>query len=447
MVTYSFYTSRSKNAASLVYRTNTGYSFEKLNLKEFETKEKADLDFYSLLYDNEDFRIGEYFGLKDKKNGKQLKVPKAVTIETGIEYVSEDIHKFPALWTLKDAIFTKDKGSVFSCFACGGGSTMGYKLSGFNVIGCNEIDKEMNACYVKNHNPKHNFLMPIQEFILLEKFPEELYNLDILDGSPPCSSFSMAGDRAEAWGEEKVFREGQQSQVLDTLFFDFITLCDRLKPKVCVAENVKGLLMGEARKYVREIYERFDEAGYRVQHWLLDASKMGVPQKRERVFFVAIRKDLATPFLQQFDLYDLRPKLNLDFNYPEIKFGEVRSRYGVDKSDTERGKLMAYRAVGDKTCADINKRLTPGKLSGFNSMIRYDDEVCGTITAGEKDWRFVDGMACSDHDYCACGTYPLDYDFLATSEDKVKYMVGMSVPPVMVAQIATRIYEQWLSKI
>ena len=48
-------------------------------------------------------------------------------------------------WTLKDANFSKDKGKVFSCFAFGGGSTMGYKLAGFDVIGCCEIDKRMMA--------------------------------------------------------------------------------------------------------------------------------------------------------------------------------------------------------------------------------------------------------------------------------------------------------------
>ncbi|MDC2109151.1 DNA cytosine methyltransferase [Bacteroides thetaiotaomicron] len=51
-----------------------------------------------------------------------------------------EIHKFPYNWKLAEANFTKDKGKVFSCFACGGGSTMGYKLAGFDVIGCNEID-------------------------------------------------------------------------------------------------------------------------------------------------------------------------------------------------------------------------------------------------------------------------------------------------------------------
>lgn len=202
-------------------------------------------------------------------------------------------HKFPYKWTLKDATFTKDKGTVFSCFSCGGGSTMGYKLAGFDVIGCNEIDPKMMDAYIANHNPKYPFLSDIREFKALSDLPDELYHLDILDGSPPCSSFSMAGNREDDWGKEKQFREGQSEQVLDTLFFDFIDLAKRLQPKVVIAENVKGLMMGEAWKYMREIYKQFDEAGYYCQHFLLDASKMGVPQRRERVFFICLRKDLA----------------------------------------------------------------------------------------------------------------------------------------------------------
>ena len=120
------------------------------------------------------------------------------------------LHRFPYRWTLKDAKFTKDKGKVFSCFACGGGSTMGYKLAGFDVIGCNEIDPKMMEAYKANHNPKYAFLEPIQTFKLREDLPEELYGLDILDGSPPCSSFSMAGNREKDWGKDKVFREGPQ---------------------------------------------------------------------------------------------------------------------------------------------------------------------------------------------------------------------------------------------
>ena len=224
------------------------------------------------------------------------------------------MHRFPYRWTLKDAVFTKDKGKVFSCFACGGGSTMGYKLAGFDVIGCNEIDPKMMEAYKANHNPKYAYLEPIQTFKMREDLPQELYELDILDGSPPCSSFSMAGNREKDWGKDKVFREGQAMQVLDTLFFDFIDLAKKLQPTVVVAENVKGLLLGEAKAYVRQIYREFDLAGYYVQHWLLDASKMGVPQRRERVFFIAFRKDLAKQFLGPVDMFTVLPKLQLEFN-------------------------------------------------------------------------------------------------------------------------------------
>jgi DNA (cytosine-5)-methyltransferase 1 len=356
-------------------------------------------------------------------------------------------HRFPYKWTLADAKFTKDKGKVFSCFACGGGSTMGYKLAGFDVLGCNEIDPKMIEAYKANHNPKYAYLEPIQTFKLREDLPQELYELDILDGSPPCSSFSMAGNREKDWGKEKKFREGQAEQVLDNLFFDFIDLAKKLQPKVVIAENVKGLLLGNAKEYVRKIYREFDLAGYYVQHWLLDASKMGVPQRRERVFFIAMRKDLAEPFMVQKDMFTVVPELKLEFNEPEILFGEYRDENGIEDNETERGKLMEFRIKSDKCCSDINERIY-GKFSGFNAMIRHDDEVCGTITSGETDRRFYDGKILTENDLKITSSYPLDYNFCNDNSKSIaKYFIGMSVPPVMTAQIATEVYNQWISKL
>ena len=100
---------------------------------------------------------------------------------------------------------------------------MGYKLAGFDVIGCNEIDARIIKLYQTNNNPKYCYNEPIQTFKARTDLPPELFNLDILDGSPPCSTFSMAGSREDAWGKMKHFREGQAEQVLDTLFFDFIS--------------------------------------------------------------------------------------------------------------------------------------------------------------------------------------------------------------------------------
>jgi DNA (cytosine-5)-methyltransferase 1 len=352
-------------------------------------------------------------------------------------------NNFHYKWNLKDALFTKDKGKVFSCFACGGGSTMGYKLAGYDVLGCNEIDPKMMDVYRKNHNPKYAFLEPIQAFKEREDLPEELFNLDILDGSPPCSSFSISGNREKDWGKEKKFREGQAEQVLDTLFFDFIDLAKRLQPKVVVAENVKGLLLGEAKRYVRKIYQEFDMAGYYVQHWLLDASKMGVPQRRERVFFIALRKDLALPFMNQVDLFTDAPKLKLEFRLPKILFGEIKDEQGRMIS-VNMQKIWEKRKFGDSDLGDAYFRDFQ-KVKFFSQNYIYAHKVSKTVTSHEDSLVLYDSPRFTSRDeVCKIGTFPLDYDF---GKNKPHYIVGMSVPPLMVAQISKQIYEQWLSKI
>ena len=226
-------------------------------------------------------------------------------------------HKFKYKWNLSDGYpaegIEKHELKVFGTFICGGGSTMGYKLAGFNHLGGVEIDPQVADVYKTNHNPKYLFVEDIREFADKTEFPEELYNLDILDGSPPCSSFSMAGNREKDWGKEKVFREGQAKQRLDDLFFDYIKLAKKLQPKVVIAENVKGMLQGNAKTYVKKIKTEFEEAGYKVQLFLLNAASMGVPQKRERVFFICQRNDL-----------NYKP-LKLSFDEKPIVFKEVES--------------------------------------------------------------------------------------------------------------------------
>ena len=344
-------------------------------------------------------------------------------------------------WSLKEANFKKDKGNVFSCFACGGGSTMGYKLAGYNVIGINEIDPKMAEIYIENHNPKYPFIEPIQDFAKRDTFPKELYNLEILDGSPPCSSFSFVGARDRDWGKEKKFREGQAEQVLDTLFFDFIELAKKLQPKVVIAENVKGLLLGNAQKYVREIYKDFDEAGYYCQHWLLDAQDMGVPQRRERVFFVCLRKDLAEPFLYQKTLFDLLPKLDLEFNDPTIFFKEIAD---LDDNAEQVSKPETYSLYNQVKPGRFLREAHP-KGHYFQERRLDWDMVASTIIAGTSgDFHPEIYRRLNHSELLKASSFPKDYNFL---KNVPKYVMGMSVPPVMVARIVTEVYNQWLSKI
>jgi len=356
---------------------------------------------------------------------------------------------FSYLWRIADGYPAKGIDfhglKVFSCFACGGGSSMGYKLTGFDVLGCNEIDKRMMKAYIANHKPKFSFLEPIQTFKARTDLPKQLYELDILDGSPPCSSFSVVGARERDWGKEKKFAEGQAEQILDTLFFDFIDLAQTLQPKVVIAENVKGLLMGGAKDYVRRIYKAFDKAGYYLQHFLLDASKMGVPQRRERVFFIALRKDLAKPFLYQKNLFDVLPEIHLSFKQKPVPFHVIEEKEateGFKNIAPSYAELWQHRKKGDSALADTMFRVK-GKRTFFQSYI-YSNKVLPTIVAGDKMLLFDKPRHLTHRELCLGGSYPIDYDFCGL---QTQYLIGMSVPPVMVAQIAHEVYKQWLCKI
>ena len=335
-------------------------------------------------------------------------------------------------WTFADYPKEKNGLKVFSCFACGGGSTMGYKLAGCEVVGCCEIDPKMNETYVKNHNPKHNFLMDIREFnkIPNEELPPELFNLDILDGSPPCTTFSMAGDREDSWGKKKKFREGQAEQTLDDLSFVFIETVAKLRPKVMIMENVEGLIKGEAWSYVQRIYKELNDIGYKVKHWLFKAQYMGVPQRRHRVFFVAIPKE------NKFDL----ERLDMSFNYEPITFGEITN----GECDVRSGKthdIAAQSIKGEKSIADTLVRLGQ-KYSMFAHRIIDEEDIVPAILSRHRDIWLRNGNGISKGDMISAQTFPQDYDFGGDSYSNVEYICGMSVPPIMIKRIVTRLIEK-----
>ena len=189
--------------------------------------------------------------------------------------------------------------------------------------------------------------MDIRDFNALpnDQIPEELFNLDILDGSPPCTTFSMAGDREESWGKKKKFREGQAEQTLDDLSFIFIDTVAKLKPKVMIMENVEGLIKGEAWSYVQKIYKQLNDIGYKVKHWLLKGENMGVPQRRHRVFFVATRLD-----------FDLN-KINMIFNYEPVVYSEIKEGNGhLIGKDTKYYYYASRAHKDDKSLADTRIR-------------------------------------------------------------------------------------------
>jgi DNA (cytosine-5)-methyltransferase 1 len=201
--------------------------------------------------------------------------------------------------------------TYISTFAGGGGSSVGYKLAGGHLVAMNEFQEIACDTYQMNFPDATIFQADIRE-LDYSKFMTAVGlsegELDILDGSPPCPPFSMAGKKRAGWGQTKKVYGKVQTNIED-LTFDFIEMAGHLKPKVIVCENVKGLTMAHAQDYFNEMVRGFESIGYTVGHKVMSASNYGVPQKRERIFFFCVRDDIAE-------------KLNLNFMTVQSLFPE-----------------------------------------------------------------------------------------------------------------------------
>lgn len=337
----------------------------------------------------------------------------------------------PHAWLLTDLASVPLNGlRVMSTFACGGGSSMGYKRAGYQVVAANDIDPVMARHYKHNLHPPQYFLCPIRD--LLRK---PLPDVDILDGSPPCSNFSMAGNREKDWGKLKHFREGQSKQVLDDLFFDFLDVVAKMRPRAVIAENVKGLIIGNAKGYVRLIFTRLRELGYRPQAFLVNAADCGVPQRRERVFICAMREDMAMP------------ELALNPVHRWVTVGQATEDVQVltdaEIEDTRPSKCdLMWWPVTDagRDYNDAVMRLT-GKQRLWNHKKLSLDSPSRALKANDT---FVHGSICrslSFREWKRLGSFPDDYE--AETERLGKYIIGMSVPPKMMEYVAREVARQW----
>jgi DNA (cytosine-5)-methyltransferase 1 len=233
-----------------------------------------------------------------------------------IHYTVDDVKKSSA----------RELFTVVSTFAGGGGSSTGYRLAGGKVIAINEFVEEAIKTYSTNFPDTKIISGDIKKLSgkdFLNVANLEPRELDILDGSPPCSAFSLAGKREKNWkgatkhiaesyfdfdtGEviassETIIKSGVKSysddqvvEAIEDLFLEYIRIAKEIQPKVIIAENVKGITIGEAQKKLIEFQNEFEKIppGYIVTHHVLNAADYGVPQARERLFFVCVRQDVA----------------------------------------------------------------------------------------------------------------------------------------------------------
>ena len=169
-------------------------------------------------------------------------------------------------------------------------------MAGYRVAYALEFIPEAQRTYKANHPDSYLDTVDIRDLKpeqLLKRAGVARGELDILDGSPPCSAFSTAGSREKGWGKVKDYSDG--SQRVDDLFYEYARILEGVQPKVFVAENVTGLVKGTAKGYFKRILQELKHCGYNVSCKVLDARWLGVPQARQRTIFVGTRQDLNLP--------------------------------------------------------------------------------------------------------------------------------------------------------
>ena len=372
-------------------------------------------------------------------------------------------------YTLKDTLESEQKAlfNVLSTFAGGGGSSTGYRLAGGKILAVNEFVPEAQNTYRENY--PNTLIIPGdikklsgKDFMINTGLkPGEL---DLLDGSPPCSAFSMAGSvshgkgntHADAFGKKKKYSDIEGVENVEDLFFEFLRIADELKPKVIIGENVEGLTMGEAKEYFHKIQNTFEDIGYLVVADVLNASYFGVPQARKRTFFIAVREDVAEKIGINFmTMYQLYPEKNTK----QTTLGEAIN--DVVNEDQEEIDLLLEK-LGPQTA--VGKTLA--------KMPKDPDKVLTGMDYHDKGHHF-NLKRCSlrkpSPTITAMGNYPgvagtchpledrkftikelkrimsLPEDFKLTGQHKQQSeRIGRMVPPLMMKALAESVYNKVL---
>lgn len=341
----------------------------------------------------------------------------------------------------------KELFNVVSLFAGGGGSSTGYRLAGGKVLAINEFIPAAQEAYAKNYPDTYIFKQDIRELtgeMILKQIGLKKGELDILDGSPPCASFSVAGLREKGWGREKKYSDTIQRA--DDLFYEFSRILKEVQPKVFIAENVKGITMGSAKNLLGSeqidlfgdcdttIYHTLVNCGYKVRYEVLNAKNYLVPQSRERTIFIGVRNDIDKKITYP-------KKLNEYITIKEaVEDLDIKEEEKIrPKCDTMKFKLWDYVNVGDSFQGAVKELY--GK-NGWFSRIKLDpNKVCNTITTKYEDyWHWSEKRNLTIKEVKRFTSLPDDY-ILSGNYQKDFERCGRMVPPLMMAAIAKHVYK------
>lgn len=265
-----------------------------------------------------------------------------------VEYVSE----LRSLSTAPSGPFNS-----ISFFSGIGGLSLGFKSAGFNVLGCVEIDDKLYEIYRANFPEAQRLGTDVTKLDLkrLAGFVADK-EIDVVIGGPPCQGFSLSGKR-------------DKHDARNQLFKDYISAIDVIRPKLAVIENVRLLTSMKAPngEFVKDqIRDDLSRHGYKSRLFEINAKAFGVPQHRERVFFVAVREDL-----------------NINPSLPDADFGGSLNLFNTRRP---------YRSFAD-ACSDLNF-IESGQESRdpFHKAVSHPDHVLEWL------WDVKEGFSAHDND-------------------------------------------------
>lgn len=313
--------------------------------------------------------------------------------------------------------------TVLELFAGAGGLAVGLEKAGLKCVALNEIDKW--ACNtLRKNRPNWNVLEgDIKSF----SFTEYKNKVDVVTGGFPCQAFSYAGKKlglADARG---------------TLFYEFARVVKEINPPICIGENVRGLLSHENGKTLEGMISILDEIGYNiVPVQVLKAINFNVPQKRERLILVGIRKDIdlkyeyPNPYKKVYNLKDALKKGEL-FNCDVPK--SEGAKYPKSKIDVL--KLVPQKGYWRDLPIDIQKEFMGGSFhlgggkTGIARRIGWD-EPCLTLTCSPAQKQTErchpeETRPFTVREYARIQTFPDDWEFDGSIAQQYK-QIGNAVP-------------------
>ena len=381
--------------------------------------------------------------------------------------------------------------NVISCFAGGGGSSTGYRLAGANILLINEFVEEAISTYQANFPDTKVLVDDIKKYSsddFLEMAGIKVGELDLLDGSPPCSAFSLAGKRNKGWegyvedtressidletGEVvqtgelkkkdgiKKYSEDKIQESIEDLFLEYIRIAKGIQPKVIVAENVKGITFGESKKKLLEFINDFERIGYEVSYQVMNAADYGTPQARERTIFICVRKDVAETIGLNF--------MNISGIFPTktvTKHVTMREAFEDIENDPEEIKMLTEFVEGsfqnkflsflpfnpEKPIKPSDKQFREFNPKGscFNMIRPAPDLPSPTLTQqGQKKglsgvFHYAENRKPTIVEFKRLMGMP--EDFILTGDfDQQAERLGRMVAPKMMKEIANSIYKNIL---